>query len=293
MIPHGRAGARRAGGAAGACLVRGRRCSRRVRRASCARWRCRCSGSPASRPWRRGFPPCSWTAWPRRRLPLGLPWLPSRVRLDALSGFFLGVIGVVSVAVGLYGPAYVRGFEHGRESLAALGGFTGLFLAGMLLVVLADDAFLFMVAWEVMSLSSYFLVAFQHEQRRQPPRRLPLPADGAHRRTGHPARLRRARLLRRRIRLRGHARGAADARLGQRGVRAGVLRFRHEGGAGAAACLAAGGPPGRALAHLGAHVRRDAEGGGLRLHPRRVRPARRVPVADGGWRCSPSAASRR
>src|SRR5512134_992785 len=96
-------------------------------------------------------------------LPMGLPWLPSRVRLDALSGFFLGVIGVVSVAVGLYGPAYVRGFEHGRDSLTALGGFAGLFLAGMLLVVLADDAFLFMVAWEMMSLSSYFLVAFQHE----------------------------------------------------------------------------------------------------------------------------------
>jgi len=96
-------------------------------------------------------------------LPLGLPWLPSRVRLDALAGFFLAVIGVVSLAVGLYGPAYVRGFERARESLAALGGFSGLFLTGMLLVVLADDAFLFMVAWEVMSLSSYFLVAFQHE----------------------------------------------------------------------------------------------------------------------------------
>jgi len=96
-------------------------------------------------------------------LPLGLPWLPSRVRLDALSGFFLGLIGVVSLAVGCYGPAYVRSFEQGRDSLAALGGFAGLFLAGMLLVVLADDAFLFMVAWELMSLSSYFLVAFQHE----------------------------------------------------------------------------------------------------------------------------------
>lgn len=97
-------------------------------------------------------------------LPFGLPWLPWQVRLDALSGFFLFVIGIVSLAVGLYGPAYVRGFEHDRESLPALGGFTGLFLVGMLLVVLADDAFLFMVAWEVMSLASYFLVAFHHEQ---------------------------------------------------------------------------------------------------------------------------------
>jgi hydrogenase-4 component B len=96
-------------------------------------------------------------------LPLGLPWLPWRVRLDVLSGFFLCVIGVVSFAVGVYAPGYVRGFEQGRDPLAVLGGFAGLFLAAMLLVVLADDAFLFMVAWELMSLSSYFLVAFHHD----------------------------------------------------------------------------------------------------------------------------------
>lgn len=96
-------------------------------------------------------------------LPFGLPWLPWHVRLDALAGFFLGIIGIVSLAVGIYGSAYVRGFEGGPDSLATLGGFSGVFLAGMLLVVLADDAFLFMVAWELMSLSSYFLVAFHHE----------------------------------------------------------------------------------------------------------------------------------
>src|SRR5699024_4260059 len=76
---------------------------------------------------------------------------------------FLVVIGIVSFAVGLYGPGYVRGFEQGRDSLVVLGGFAGTFLAGMLLVVLADDAFLFMIAWELMSLSSYFLVVFQHD----------------------------------------------------------------------------------------------------------------------------------
>jgi formate hydrogenlyase subunit 3/multisubunit Na+/H+ antiporter MnhD subunit len=96
-------------------------------------------------------------------VPLGLPWLHWQIRLDALAGFFLAVIGVVSLAVGLYGPGYVRGMEKGRDSLAALGGFSGLFLAGMLLVVLAADAFVFMVAWEIMSLSSYFLVTFHHE----------------------------------------------------------------------------------------------------------------------------------
>ena len=97
-------------------------------------------------------------------LPLGLPWLPWQVRLDALSGFFLLPIGLVGVAVALYGPGYVREFAHGGDSLPVLGGFTGLFIAGMSLVVVADDAFLFMVAWELMSVSSYFLVSFQHEQ---------------------------------------------------------------------------------------------------------------------------------
>ncbi|HEX9803994.1 MAG TPA: hydrogenase 4 subunit B [Gammaproteobacteria bacterium] len=97
-------------------------------------------------------------------LPFGLPWLRWQVRLDALSGFFLLPIGLVGIAVSLYGPGYVREFAHGGDPLAVLGGFTGLFIIGMSLVVLADDAFLFMVAWELMSVSSYFLVAFQHEQ---------------------------------------------------------------------------------------------------------------------------------
>lgn len=98
------------------------------------------------------------------RLAAGLPWLHWHLRLDALAGFFLALIGIVTLAVALYGPAYVREFEHSRDPLPVLGAFTGLFVAGMLLVVLADDAYLFMVAWELMSLSSYFLVAFQHEQ---------------------------------------------------------------------------------------------------------------------------------
>ncbi|RMD68058.1 MAG: hydrogenase 4 subunit B, partial [Gammaproteobacteria bacterium] len=96
-------------------------------------------------------------------LPFGLPWLAWHVRIDALSGFFFAVVGLIVSAVSIYGPSYVRHFEHGADPLSIMGMFTGLFVAGMLLVLLADDAFLFMVAWELMSVSSYFLVAFQHE----------------------------------------------------------------------------------------------------------------------------------
>ncbi|MGD0959735.1 MAG: hydrogenase 4 subunit B [Methylomonas sp.] len=96
-------------------------------------------------------------------LPLGLPWLHWHVRIDPLSGFFLCVLGLPLFAVSLYGPAYVHGFAHGKHSFAALGLFTGLFVAGMEMVLLADDAFFFMIAWEMMSVASYFLVVYQHE----------------------------------------------------------------------------------------------------------------------------------
>jgi formate hydrogenlyase subunit 3/multisubunit Na+/H+ antiporter MnhD subunit len=97
-------------------------------------------------------------------LPFGLPWLEWQLRLDVLSALFLLIIGIVTFAVAIFGPGYVREYEHGNHPLTQLGIFTGLFVAGMMLVVLANDAFLFMIAWELMSLSSYFLVVFNHEQ---------------------------------------------------------------------------------------------------------------------------------
>ena len=97
------------------------------------------------------------------QLPVGLPWLEWHLRLDPLAGFFLGVIGLGVLAVALYGPGYVRSFRHSGYSFATLALCTGVFVAGMELVVLADDAFLFMIAWELMSVASYVLVAFQHE----------------------------------------------------------------------------------------------------------------------------------
>ncbi len=95
-------------------------------------------------------------------IPFGLPWLHWHIKLDALSGFFLFIIGLVLIPVATYGPSYCKEFRHSGEQLPVLGFFTGLFVAGMMMVVLANDAYTFMIAWEVMSLSSYFLVTFQH-----------------------------------------------------------------------------------------------------------------------------------
>jgi len=93
-------------------------------------------------------------------LPLGLPDLPFHLRLDALSAFFLLLLGVAGAGISIFSAGYFRVGEGTSPGL--LGLQYHVFLASMAMVMLADDAYLFMVAWETMALSSYFLVTSQH-----------------------------------------------------------------------------------------------------------------------------------
>ncbi len=102
-----------------------------------------------------------WLPTEQLTLPLGLPDLPFHLRSDALAGFFLLLLGGVAAGVTFYASGYFRGEAPGRLALIALQYH--VFLASMALVTLADDAYLFMVAWETMALSSYFLVTTDHK----------------------------------------------------------------------------------------------------------------------------------
>lgn len=93
---------------------------------------------------------------------IGLPDLPFHLRLDPLAGYFLVVIGALSFCVSLYSAGYVQGMQ-GQRPVTRLIVFYCLFLAGMLMVVLADDALFFLIAWETMAAASYFLVMFEDE----------------------------------------------------------------------------------------------------------------------------------
>src|SRR5688500_18671129 len=79
-----------------------------------------------------------------RVLPLGLPELPFHARLDALSAFFLLLLGSVAAAVSVFYAGYARAGEATPPGLQCLAYH--LFLASMALVLLADDAYFFMVA---------------------------------------------------------------------------------------------------------------------------------------------------
>lgn len=95
-----------------------------------------------------------------RVLLLGLPGLPFHLRLDALSAFFLLLLGSAATGVSLFGADYFRQLDD--TDLPRLNLAYQLFLASMALVILADDAYLFMVAWESMALASFFLVTLDH-----------------------------------------------------------------------------------------------------------------------------------
>jgi hydrogenase-4 component B len=94
------------------------------------------------------------------RLPLGLPWLGAHIRLDSITAAFLVVVNLGGATASLYGLGYGR---HEPEP-HRVEPFFAAFLAGMNMVVLADDAFTFLLSWEFMSLTSWALVMAHHRE---------------------------------------------------------------------------------------------------------------------------------
>ena len=97
-------------------------------------------------------------------LPLGVPWQGAHLRLDALAAFFLVVVNLGGAAASIYAVGCGR---HEPEPHRVLSFFPA-FLAAMNLVVLADDAFVFLFSWELMSLTSWALVMAHHRQEGNP-----------------------------------------------------------------------------------------------------------------------------
>ena len=91
-------------------------------------------------------------------LPLGVPWVGAHFRIDPLAAFFLVVVNLGAAAASLYAIGYGRHEEAPERVLP----FYPAFLAGMNLVVLAADAFTFLLSWETMSLASWALVMTHH-----------------------------------------------------------------------------------------------------------------------------------
>ena len=85
-----------------------------------------------------------------------------RIGIDAVSAMFVIPIALVSALGAIYGRAYwpQRDHEHSGRKLRT---FYGVLTAGLVLIVVARNAILFLFAWEVMALAAYFLITTEDE----------------------------------------------------------------------------------------------------------------------------------
>ena len=90
---------------------------------------------------------------PTLSVPWFLPWGQFTVAVDAISLLFLAPIFVVPALGSIYGLGYWKQSEH-PENGRRLVFFYGLLAGSMALVVVARDAVLFLIAWEIMALAA-------------------------------------------------------------------------------------------------------------------------------------------
>ncbi|OHE77878.1 MAG: hydrogenase 4 subunit B [Verrucomicrobia bacterium RIFCSPLOWO2_12_FULL_64_8] len=102
-------------------------------------------------------------AAPFELMPAVLPYIKFTVRLDPLGAFFLLVLSLVAAALSIFSLGYARGF-FGRKNVGVLGAFYNALLLATTLVFVADNLWLFLIAWELMALTAYSLVSFEYEK---------------------------------------------------------------------------------------------------------------------------------
>ncbi len=85
--------------------------------------------------------------------------------IDPLSAFFIIVISVMSLASVIYSRGYLNPYIEQGKNINSHLVFLPMLIASMLLVVTCQNALMFLICWEIMSLSSFFLVIFENEKK--------------------------------------------------------------------------------------------------------------------------------
>ncbi|HLA37782.1 MAG TPA: hydrogenase 4 subunit B [Candidatus Brocadiales bacterium] len=91
-----------------------------------------------------------------------IPWINFSFFLDGLAAFFLLIISLMALATSVYSIGYNKEFY--KRNVGVLGLCMNLFILSMIGVVSADNALVFLIFWEMMTLASYFLVVYEYEK---------------------------------------------------------------------------------------------------------------------------------
>ncbi len=96
-------------------------------------------------------------------LPIPLPVGPILASVDYLSAFFLLIVGVVGLGTSIYAYGYTQEYYHCR--LPLLASLYNGFLLSMVLVITVSHVIAFVIAWEMMSVISFFLVNHEYDKK--------------------------------------------------------------------------------------------------------------------------------
>lgn len=99
----------------------------------------------------------SWT------VPHIIPFFNLEIFVDGISAFFMLMIGIVSFAVSLYSIGYSKEYEN-KKRISVFGFLFNIFILSMILVAGSNNGFFFLMFWELMSLTSFFLVIYDHDK---------------------------------------------------------------------------------------------------------------------------------
>ncbi|MFH1715643.1 MAG: proton-conducting transporter membrane subunit [Elusimicrobiota bacterium] len=92
-----------------------------------------------------------------------LPFSSFYAKLDALSAIFLLPLIIIVVLASFYGVEYVLHW-HNKRPIGSLWFFYNFLVASMIMVLIANNAILFLVSWEIMSIVPFFLITFEAEK---------------------------------------------------------------------------------------------------------------------------------
>jgi len=91
------------------------------------------------------------------------PFGDTRFVMDSLSALFVFIFSVIYLAVSVYSGGYLKHYNNGKKERLHYISLS-LLISSMLLVVTVTNSIMFLVLWEIMSLSSFFLVSFENEK---------------------------------------------------------------------------------------------------------------------------------
>lgn len=87
------------------------------------------------------------------------------VAMDPLSAIFTAVISIMSLLGVIYANGYMKPYLNKGMHTSSHCFFLMLLIASMLGVVTVQNGLVFLIVWELMSLSSFFLVIFEGEKK--------------------------------------------------------------------------------------------------------------------------------